>query len=123
MKESLSLFKLQNTSTQADLKLSKKGESRATGWSEKVGEKHTGNKYCNDEEAKMMQAINTNAKIDLEAAKAQIQMKKEEKHKEAKDNRFQLQENMLSSASLCLGGNGMFNSAGRVRFLNWNWNE
>ncbi len=31
MKESLSLFKLQNTSTQADLKLSKKGESRATG--------------------------------------------------------------------------------------------
>ncbi len=36
----------------------------------------------------MMQAINTNAKIDLEAAKAQIQMKKEEKLKEAKVNCF-----------------------------------
>ncbi len=79
---------------------------------------NTGNNISNVEEAKIMQSINMNTKIDLKAVKAYILMKKEEKHKEAKDNCFQSQENMLSSAGLFLGGNGMFNSAGVVKFLN-----
>ncbi len=118
MKESLSLFKSQNTSSQADLKSLKKENQELLAEVRKLERDSIGSKISKVEEAKMMQAINTNAKIDLEAAKAEIQMKKEEKRKEAKDNRFRSQENMLSSAGLFLSGNGMFNSAGVVRFLN-----
>ncbi len=58
------------------------------------------------EKAKMMQAINTISKLDLKAAKAELQMQYEETCKEAMDNHFQSQENMHLSVGLICGGNG-----------------